>query len=59
MGSSFVLPRLEGEYGMFLALTGKRLENTDIVRVGLGTHYVPIERIKRFEQETCALAFHS
>lgn len=36
---------------MFLALTGKRVESTDTYRIGLGTHYVPIDRINRLEQE--------
>jgi len=51
-GMSFRLPRLQGEVGMFLALTGKRVETTDIMRIGLGTHFITLDGLQRFEQET-------
>lgn len=51
-GMSYVLPRLDGEVGMYLALSGKRVETTDIVRIGLATHFIPVEDISAFEQES-------
>lgn len=41
IGASFLLPRLPGELGMFLCLTGTRLRGADAVHSGLATHYVP------------------
>lgn len=41
VGTSFVLPRLPGHLGMWLALTGARLQGADAVHAGLATHYVP------------------
>jgi enoyl-CoA hydratase/carnithine racemase len=49
---TWVMPRLEGEIGMFLALTGKRVENTDCNKIGLATHFIPVEDICAFEQES-------
>lgn len=39
-GTSF-LPRLPGELGMYLALTGARLDVTDAKYAGIATHVVP------------------
>lgn len=38
--------------GTFLALTGKRLDTTDIIRAGLATHFISSDSLSRFEQET-------
>jgi len=43
VGTSFVLPRLPGALGTWLALTGTRLLGADCVHAGLATHYVPRE----------------
>lgn len=40
VGGSWFLPRLKGQLGMWLALTGARLKGSDVVAAGLGTHYV-------------------
>lgn len=53
---SYRLSRLDGELGMFLALTGKRLDSTDIIRAGLATHYITQDSLTRFEQETGSVA---
>lgn len=42
-GSSWVLPRLRGEVGLYLGLTGKRLEGSDIVDVGIASHTMTVE----------------
>jgi enoyl-CoA hydratase len=41
VGATFLLPRLPGEIGMYMALTGARLAGADAVHAGLATHFVP------------------
>jgi len=41
VGTSFVLPRLPGAVGKWLALTGARLKGAEAVEAGLATHFVP------------------
>ena len=41
VGTSYVLPRLPGAVGTWLALTGARLRGAEAVHAGLATHYVP------------------
>lgn len=41
VGGSYALPRLPGAIGMWLALTGARVNGPDAVHAGLATHYVP------------------
>jgi len=38
VGGSYFLPRLEGELGTFLALTGHRLKGSDCLHAGIATH---------------------
>ncbi|WP_135465699.1 enoyl-CoA hydratase/isomerase family protein [Crenalkalicoccus roseus] len=45
VGTSYVLPRLPGAVGTWLALTGARLKGADAVHAGLADHYVPRERL--------------
>ena len=45
VGGGWFLPRLPGEYGMWLALTGARLKGSDVTAIGVGTHHVPSELI--------------
>jgi enoyl-CoA hydratase len=45
VGTSFVLPRLAGALGNWLALTGARLQGADAVHAGLASHYVPRARL--------------
>ncbi len=44
VGATFLLPRLPGAIGMWMALTGARLSGADAVQAGLATHYVPRAR---------------
>lgn len=44
VGTSYVLPRLPGAIGTWLALTGARLNGADSVHAGLATHFVPREK---------------
>ena len=41
VGGSYFLPRLPGEIGMYVALTGERLNAADSVYAGVATHFVP------------------
>jgi enoyl-CoA hydratase len=41
VGGGWFLPRLEGQIGIWLALTGARLKAPDALRAGVATHYVP------------------
>src|SRR5262249_26790031 len=41
VGGGWFLPRLPGEVGLWLALTGARLKAADCVHAGVATHYVP------------------
>ncbi|MBV9420514.1 MAG: enoyl-CoA hydratase/isomerase family protein, partial [Alphaproteobacteria bacterium] len=63
VGGSFFLPRLPGELGMFLGLTGARLKTTDALYAGVATHFVPaakreelIERLASGAAPDAALA---
>ena len=40
IGATFFLPRLPGELGTYLGLTGVRMQGADAVHVGLATHFV-------------------
>eukprot|EP00164_Ancoracysta_twista_P018467 GFYU01031985.1.p1 GENE.GFYU01031985.1~~GFYU01031985.1.p1 ORF type:complete len:247 (-),score=92.97 GFYU01031985.1:69-809(-) len=44
VGGSWFLPRLPGQMGMYLGLTGDRLKGKDVVASGVATHFVPQER---------------
>jgi enoyl-CoA hydratase len=41
VGGAYFLPRLPGEIGMWMGLTGARLKAPDCVATGLATHYCP------------------
>jgi enoyl-CoA hydratase/carnithine racemase len=41
IGATFFLPRLPGELGVYLGLTGARVAGADAVHAGLATHFVP------------------
>jgi enoyl-CoA hydratase len=57
IGGSYFLPRLPGEIGLYLALTGQRIGQGDALALGLATHAVAladhetlIEKLARGEQ---------
>jgi enoyl-CoA hydratase len=41
VGGSYFLPRLPGELGMYIALTGERLKTADTLYAGIATHFIP------------------
>lgn len=44
VGTSFWLPKLDGNLGYYLSLTGDDLRGIDTLLCGFGTHYVPYDR---------------
>ncbi|MET7782136.1 MULTISPECIES: enoyl-CoA hydratase/isomerase family protein [Streptomyces] len=43
VGAGYFLPRLPGAIGMYLGLTGHRLDAADALYTGLATHFVPAD----------------
>ncbi|WP_230531938.1 enoyl-CoA hydratase/isomerase family protein [Microvirga roseola] len=50
VGATYALPRLPGQMGMYLALTGDRVKRADAVMLGLATHAVASESIDSLRQ---------
>ena len=50
VGTSYVLSRLGGGLGRWLALTGARLQGAEAVEAGLATHFVPRERLSALRE---------
>ena len=46
VGAGWYLPRLPGEAGAWLALTGVRLKAADCLALGIATHVVPGDRVE-------------
>ena len=44
VGGSYFLPRLPGQIGTYLALTGNRLKSPDLIYAGIATHHAPYAR---------------
>jgi enoyl-CoA hydratase len=55
VGGGWFLPRLPGQTGVWLALTGARLKAADTVALGIHTHFVPSARVEALK---AALAAH-
>ncbi|MEW6254838.1 MAG: enoyl-CoA hydratase/isomerase family protein [Pseudomonadota bacterium] len=54
VGGTYVLPRLPGHRGIYLALTGARIKAADALAVGLATHAVRSDRIAALEDALAA-----
>jgi len=54
VGGGWYLPRLEGRVGVFLALTGARLDGAECLALGLATHYLPSERLAEAKKRIAA-----
>ncbi|MFA4892185.1 enoyl-CoA hydratase/isomerase family protein [Brevundimonas sp.] len=46
VGGGWFLPRLPGQTGVWIALTGARLKAADTVALGIHTHFLPSDRIE-------------
>lgn len=51
VGGGWFLPRLKGELGTWLALTGARLKGADVVAAQVATHFVPSELISNLKAQ--------
>ncbi|KAL5731810.1 3-hydroxyisobutyryl-CoA hydrolase [Ranunculus cassubicifolius] len=52
---SYILSRLPGHMGEYLALTGARLNGKELVAAGLATHFVPSEKFPELEERLIKL----
>ena len=50
VGATYVLPRLPDGLGMYLGLTGARLGAADCLLAGIGSRYVPADRLDELER---------
>ncbi|EIE21929.1 ClpP/crotonase [Coccomyxa subellipsoidea C-169] len=50
VGASYFLPRLPGQLGTYLGLTGRRLKGIEVKEAQLATHYVASERLPALEE---------
>lgn len=48
VGGGWFLPRLPGQTGVWLALTGARLKAADTVYLGIHSHYLPSDALEAF-----------
>ncbi|GAA6061671.1 hypothetical protein JCM10212_000854 [Sporobolomyces blumeae] len=55
VGANFFLPRLDGQLGIYLALTATPLKGAAAYVAGFTTHFVPSERLERLEQRLAEL----
>ena len=56
VGGAWFLPRMPGEIGMYLGLTGTRLGPADALYCGVATHYVPREHLAEAVDDLDGLA---
>ncbi|GAA6019610.1 hypothetical protein JCM11491_002822 [Sporobolomyces phaffii] len=55
VGANFFLPRLDGQLGIYLALTSVPLKGAGAYFAGFTSHYVPAERLAALEQRLAEL----
>jgi enoyl-CoA hydratase len=53
VGGTYFLPRLPGETGLYLGLTGERVRTADAVALGIATHHVPSARFPDLTEALC------
>ncbi len=49
VGGTYFLPRLDGNMGMFLGLTGFRIYAADMLNLGIATHYIHSSKLDELE----------
>ncbi|OZB17971.1 MAG: enoyl-CoA hydratase [Hyphomonas sp. 34-62-18] len=57
VGGGWFLPRLEGQLGTWLALTGARLKGADVAAAGVATHFLPSELVPALGKQLEAADF--
>ena len=58
VGASHFLPRMPGELGRYLGLTGARLKAADCLYAGIGTHYVESAKLGELEAALAEADWH-
>ena len=56
VGGTWALPRLPGQTGLYLGLTGRQLGPADCLALGIATHVIEAERLPEIEDALCSLA---
>nr|WP_314526649.1 enoyl-CoA hydratase/isomerase family protein [uncultured Brevundimonas sp.] len=54
VGGGWFLPRLPGQTGVWIGLTGARLKAADTVALGIHTHFVPSESVEALKADLLA-----
>ncbi|KQM85282.1 enoyl-CoA hydratase [Sphingomonas sp. Leaf23] len=54
VGGGWYLSRLPGRIGQYLALTGARLDGSEMLALGLATHLLPADTLERVKQAIAA-----
>lgn len=54
VGGGWFLPRLEGRTGVYLALTGARINGAETLALGLATHYVAADNLAALKAQIIA-----
>lgn len=57
VGGGWFLPRLEGQLGTWLALSGARLKGADVAAAGVATHFMPSELIGNLKSKILGADF--
>ncbi|XP_072274905.1 3-hydroxyisobutyryl-CoA hydrolase, mitochondrial isoform X2 [Pyxicephalus adspersus] len=55
VGGGYFLPRLPGNLGLYIGLTGFRLRGRDVQKAGIATHFVDSEKIPSLEKDLTSL----
>lgn len=59
VGTSFWLPKLDGNLGYYLALTGDELNSYDCLIAGFGTHYIPTNKYEELIERLSSLSLQN
>lgn len=57
VGASFFLPRMDGQMGIYLALTSEQLKGVDVFYHGIATHYLHSTSLDALSQRLAELQF--
>lgn len=57
VGGSFFLPRMDGQVGLYLALTSEQLKGVDVFWSGIATHYLHSSSLPDLEARLAELQF--
>ena len=58
VGASFFLPKLDGQLGMYLALTSEQLKGANVFYAGVATHYLHSSSLPDLEARLSELQFN-